>query len=193
MDRAWLRTPIPTLDFGSRGRPARSPPPPRGLLLLRRVSSSRILLSLALIARRAAMVELRSVMVTAWFPPRYFWDTFPASVSFQSMFKSNVSHQCQSLSRKTGAREQERRANRVADKKRREGVPSPRVFRHTGALTATDAPSRRSRAVCTTVWHGSSIIRWSAVQRTVGSSSALLYGRLPRLLSCTTEGYARTS
>lgn len=75
-DRAWLRTPVPMLDFDSRGRPARSPPPPRGLRLLRRVSSSRILLSLALIARRAAMVELRSVTVTAWFPPRYFWATF---------------------------------------------------------------------------------------------------------------------
>lgn len=46
--------------------PVPLPTPPRGLrLLLRRVSSSRILLSLALIARRAAIVEFRNVTVTA--------------------------------------------------------------------------------------------------------------------------------
>ena len=74
-ERALLSTPVPTAGFGW-VRPPRSPP--RGLRLLRRISSSRILLSLALIARRAAMVELRRVTVTAWFPPRYFWATYMA-------------------------------------------------------------------------------------------------------------------
>lgn len=72
-ERALLSTPVPTAGFGW-VRPPRSPT--RGLRLLRRMSSSRILLSLALIALRAAMVELRRVTVTAWFPPRYFWATY---------------------------------------------------------------------------------------------------------------------